>query len=141
MSAPQTLSELRRWAASAPAGTNIPVASLAEMLADFDELSRRRDKPEEPSDATQGPSSWRERLWTVPAETRLGVHELAEALDRPKSWIYRRTGEKAEDRLPHRKQGGELVFLAGEVRTWVRDNEETLYAMASTPAERRLRAM
>jgi hypothetical protein len=98
--------------------------------------------------APEGPpepvvQTWRERLWTVPAETRLGVHELAEALNRPKSWIYRRTGVKAEGRIPHRKQGGELVFAAGEVRAWLRSHEEIIEAgpMESTPAERRLRAM
>ena len=134
-----TLQELRRWVASAPPGTSIPVASLAELLTALEaESGPLLEEPSEP-----GSRTWRERLWTVPAETRLGVHELSEALNRPRSWIYRRTGEKAEDRIPHRKQGGELVFAAGEVRAWLRADEEIIAAgpMESTAAERRLRAM
>ena len=136
-----TLEELQRWAASAPPGTSIPVASLAELLGGLEDETGPRSVPEEPSEPVS--RTWRERLWTVPAETRLGVHELAEALNRPKSWIYRRTGEKAEDRIPHRKQGGELVFAAGEVRAWLRADEEIIAAgpMESTAAERRLKAM
>ncbi len=137
-----TISELRAWAASAPPGTSIPVASLAELLGGLED----KTNPVIPGpQASPEPVSrtWRERLWTVPAETRLGVHELSEALNRPKSWIYRRTGEKAEDRIPHRKQGGALVFRAGEVRAWLRADEEIIAAgpMESTAAERRLRAM
>ncbi len=140
MSGPQTLRELRAWAEAAPRGATVPVDALAEMLGGLeDETGTRMPAPERsPEPVVQ---TWRERLWTVPAETRLGAAELAEALNRPRSWIYRRTSAKAEGRLPHRKLGGELLFLAGEVRTWCRDNEETMYAMASTPAERRLRAM
>jgi hypothetical protein len=137
-----TLAELRRWAEAAPRGATVPVASLAELLSDLEaESVRRRTTPEEPSEPVS--RTWRERLWTVPAETRLGVHELSEALNRPRSWIYRRTGEKAEDRIPHRKRGGELVFAAGEVRAWLRADEEIIAAgpMESTPAERRLKEM
>ncbi len=142
MSGLLTLRELRAWAEAAPRGATVPVASLAEMLGGLeDETGTRMLAPEGPSETVA--LSWRERLWTVPAETRLGVHELSEALNRPRSWIYRRTGEKAEDRIPHRKRGGELVFAAGEVRAWLRADEEIIAAgpMESTPAERRLKEM
>lgn len=142
VSGPQTLSELRRWAAKAPPGTSIPVASLAELLGGLeDESALRSAALEEQSEPVS--RTWRERLWTCPAETRLGVHELSEALNRPKSWIYRRTGEKAEDRLPHRKLGAELLFTAGEIRAWLREHEEAIEAgpYESTSAERRLKAM
>lgn len=69
--------------------------------------------------------TWREKLWTVPAETRLGREELLEALGRSRHWLYRHTGPACEDRIPHRKLGGELVFLAGEVRHWIRTHEES----------------
>ncbi len=121
---------------------NGQAATLEQAAKDLEaESVRWRPTPEEPSEPVV--QTWRERLWTVPAETRIGVHELAEALNKPKSWIYRRTGENAEDRLPHRKLGGELVFTAGEIRHWRRSHELICEAgpMESTPAERRLRAM
>jgi predicted DNA-binding transcriptional regulator AlpA len=120
----------------------VPVASLAEMLGGLeDETGTRMLAPEGPSETVA--LSWRERLWTVPAETRLGVHELTQALGRPKSWIYRRTSAKADGRLPHRKLGGELLFTAGEIRAWLREHEEVIEAgpMESAAAERRLKAM
>jgi predicted DNA-binding transcriptional regulator AlpA len=67
--------------------------------------------------------AWRERLWTCPAETRLGVAEVAEAIGRPKSFVYRATSAKS---IPHRKLDGELVFVASEIRQWIRDQEETV---------------
>jgi len=68
--------------------------------------------------------SWRERLWLAAPDTRLGVAELLEALGRTKSWLYRHTGPNSPGtRIPHRKLEGELVFVAGEICNWVRDNE------------------
>lgn len=116
-----TVAELRRWAETMP-GALVPASALLEAL----------DGLEEPTPARGGavptPSpSWRERLWSVPAETRLGVAEVAEALGRPKSFVYARTGS-AEDALPHRKLDGSLVFTAGEIRAWIRDHEEVIAA-------------
>ena len=51
-----------------------------------------------------------------PAEARLGVPEVAEALTRPWSFVYVRAGEKAKAPIPHRKLEGILVFTAGELR-------------------------
>ena len=89
--------------------------------------------------------TWRERLWLVPAETRVGVRELAEALGRSTSWVYRRTSPKAAARaglkpLPHRRLECELVFVIGEIRSWIHETEEIIAEMAkeSTPAERAL---
>ena len=90
-------------------------------------------------------TTWRERLWVVPGETRLGVHEVCEALGRSASWLYRHTSPKALAKsdvapIPHRKLEGELTFLAGELRTWVRQNEASVFELPidSTPAERAL---
>jgi hypothetical protein len=83
--------------------------------------------------------TWRERLWLCPAETRFGIKELCEAVGKPKSWAYRHTSQKSGLALiPHRKLDGELLFLAGEVRHWLREHEEVVHAgpMESTPAER-----
>ncbi len=136
-----TVAELRRWAARAPPGTSIPVASLAELLGGLEDETNPVTGPQGSPETVS--RTWRERLWTVPAETRLGVHELAEALNRPRSWIYRRTSAKADGRLPHRKLGGELLFTAGEIRAWLREHEEVIEAgpMESTSVERRLKAM
>src|SRR5688500_12817982 len=48
-----------------------------------------------PIDAPPAPPAWREKLWTCPEATRLGVVELAEAVGRPKSWVYRLTSVTA----------------------------------------------
>ncbi len=83
-------------------------------------------------------ASWRERVWSCPAETRLTAAEAAEALGRPVSWIYRRSmtatpreierahrrGGRLPDRIPCRRAGGQLVILAGELREWIREHEE-----------------
>lgn len=79
--------------------------------------------------------TWREKLWSVPAETRIGVAELAEALTGDPSkrhFIYKRTSEKGtgEDGfkpIPCRKRDGALVFVVGEVRQWIRDSEEVVF--------------
>jgi predicted DNA-binding transcriptional regulator AlpA len=58
---------------------------------------------------------------------RLGVIELCEAVDRPSSWVYRHTSSKSGlSLLPHRKFDGALVFLAGEIRAWIQQNETVL---------------
>lgn len=86
--------------------------------------------------------SWRERLWTAPAETRIGVEEVIEAFGRPKSWLYRHTSAKPRPTIPCRKMDGALTFVVGELRAWARDAEEVLAAgpMESSRAERGLRA-
>jgi hypothetical protein len=86
--------------------------------------------------------TWQERFWTVPPDTRIGVSDLSEALDRPVSWVYRRTSsvtsrarERAEkrrtripERIPHRKLDGALTFVVGEIRAWIADREEIIIA-------------
>jgi hypothetical protein len=77
------------------------------------------------------PASWRERLWTAPPDMRLGVREVAEALDRSADWVYRavnaaRASEKGRRPLPCARLDGELLFRAGDVRTWVQQSEEVV---------------
>lgn len=120
---PTTLEAFLGWLASAPAGTSLDArtlhATLASLVATMPAIA-----PPSLQDAPE--PTWRERLWTAPAEARLGVVEVAEAIGRPKSWVYRHTSEKAAgtDRLPHRKLEGELLFVAGEVRAWIKQHEE-----------------
>jgi len=111
------LGELQTWLSQAPPGTLVPADSLAQAIAASVPNIQRRS-------VVQRPMSWRERLWLVAPDTRLGVAELLEALGRTKSWLYRHTGPNSPGtRIPHRKLEGELVFVAGEICNWVRDNE------------------
>ncbi len=113
MSVAELLAALRQM----PPGTMVPAAEMATHL---EEVSPMGDPtPGHGSDPT-----WMERLWTAPPETRIGVRELADAMGRPRSWVYRRTapnGERAP--IPHRKLDSELVFVVEEIRSWVRQHE------------------
>jgi hypothetical protein len=125
----QTLDDAIRWLRGAPPGTLIPADTMAELISSVKEAAPPDPRAGVSESGFQG--SWRERLWTVPSETRLGVSELSEALGRKRSWIYARTqqeGKTAKDRserLPHRRLDGVLVFVAGEIRRWVREREES----------------
>lgn len=126
----ETLADLVAWLRRAPAGTRLDAAVVAEILDDTG-VPTALESPESLQAApdTSESSTWRERLWTVPAETRLGVVEAAEALGRPKSYVYDRTGAKADDPLPCRKLDGVLVFTAGELRQWIEDREDVVHAV------------
>lgn len=98
----------------------LPAGWVRELVEDVE--------PEPAAVHEPTPETWRERLWTVPADTRLGVVEVAEAMgDKPRSWVYARTGPAAEDPLPCRKLDGTLVFMAGELREWIEDREEVVH--------------
>lgn len=91
--------------------------------------------PPEPDVIVRTPDSWRERLWMVPAETRLYTADVAEAVDRSPNWVHQRTSDSEDhDRIPHRKRNGQLVFKAGEVREWLKAQEEVIVAGSSTPS-------
>lgn len=97
---------------------SIPVSTLRAWLEEGDTAPQTH--------AEAAPASWRVLLWSVPAETRIGVRELCEALDRSPDWLYRHTSPKADERIPHRKLGGELEFVVGEVREWIRHTEDVV---------------
>jgi predicted DNA-binding transcriptional regulator AlpA len=122
-----TLAELHRWAAEAPEGTTVPASTLARLLAAMEVAEHRHASA--PMQALEpGPESWRSLLWSVPAETRLSVDEVAEATGRSKHWVYRATSEgRGRTRLPSRKLDGRLEVTAGELRAWIRDREEVLH--------------
>ncbi len=119
----KALNDFRRWVATAPNGTMVSTKTLAEMLDAFD----MEPAPEIAKDAAP-PLPWTFLLWTADPETRIGRTELLEAVGRPASWLYRHTGPKAKHRIPHRKLDGELIFVVGEVRRWLRDREEIVIA-------------
>ena len=132
----KTLPELLDWCRAAPPGTQLDARAVGDLLGIV--VKTPDPPPELGSPAAKGGDrgwTWREKLWVVPAETRLGVVELSEALGRPKSWVYARTyrhqgkgtdrrERKPEELIPHRKLGAALAFTAGEIRTWIRLQEE-----------------
>ncbi len=76
--------------------------------------------------------SWRERLYTVPSELRLGLDEVAEALACSPRTVRRHI---ADSGLPSRRRFDEFVIVAGELRGWLEDNEQVV-----NRAARRVRA-
>ena len=106
-----------------PAGTLVPAEGMVAMLADTSTDERHPPVPT-PVAGPATPSPWSERVWTVPAETRLNVREAAEALGRSRDWLYRRTAASGEaTRLPHRVRDGRLEFVASDLRAWITATE------------------
>ncbi len=150
-----TFEELRQWLEGCPKGTLVPASILLGALG-------AADGPLAPSSARLSPAarpegikgrtglagtladdgntaSWRERLWAADPEVRIGRAELLEAVGRPRSWLYRHTHSKAKNPIPHRKLDGELIFLVGEVREWLREHEKIVRAGLTDGAAARLR--
>lgn len=69
--------------------------------------------------------SWRERLWNCEPKTRLWLDEVAEAMGKSKAAVRKLIQRHG---LPCRRRHGELVFLAGEVRDWLRVQEHDVQA-------------
>ena len=111
----------------------LAAAALRQLADALDALAAEPTFPAPP--ARLAPEvSWRERLWTCDPQVRVGVAELSESVDRPKSWVYRAArGNGTCPPLPHRKLDGQLVFLAGEVRQWLREHEETVVPGRTVP--------
>ena len=123
-SAPQTLAEFINWLGLAPPNTSLGAKDVHALLV---KLVSSPVAPVTAQPSVVPEPTWRERLATAPAETRIGVTELAEAVGRTKSWVYRHTSAKSgAPMLPHHKLDGELVFLVGEVRRWLDQNEEVI---------------
>lgn len=113
----------------------LPVGVVEHWLEEEDEEgASTRERPTPAAEESTEPASWRERLWTCPPETRLDLEAAAEALGRPKSALYKLT---SADEIPHRKAAGSLVFVASELRDWIRANEEIL--VPGSAGRRRLR--
>ena len=121
-----------------------PGASVTLRREDLEQVLDSGASAPAAAETESGPElTWRERIWLVPAETRLGRAELLEVVGRTASWLYAHTAAAAPNRIPHRKFGGELVFVVGEIRTWIRSTEESVseLPMQSTVADRRLEAV
>jgi predicted DNA-binding transcriptional regulator AlpA len=130
MGTPRTVAEVLKTLRALPPRTSMDAEALAgwlDQVLDADDAT--------PAAIVSAPEpTWRERLWTAPAETRIGVGELQEALGRSRSWIYKQT---ASERIPFRRLDGELEFLVGEIRAWLREREIIVVSgpMESTPGE------
>jgi hypothetical protein len=121
------LDRLRAIVAPLPTGAavTLPADALREWLDAYD-VEPAAEQPATP--ACADPDTWRTRLWTCPPDTRLGVREVAEALDRSPDFVYRcvsqkRSAEKGRDPLPCSRFDGELVFVAADVRRWLQASE------------------
>ncbi len=115
-----TFEQLLSLVRECPPGTLIPTTVVADALGNHSPSQ----SPDANIVALLPAQSWRENLWAVPAETRLGIDQLCEAISRKRSWCYRHTSRKSDlPRIPHRKLDGQLVFVAGEIRTWIQRNE------------------
>ena len=79
-----------------------PVARLDQLALAGAHVAGRL--VEEPWLVVNAKPCWRERLWMVPEETRLSVPDVAEALGRSKSWVYKKANRQAgSTRLPTNK--------------------------------------
>ena len=127
-----TLQELVNWLGHAPPGTSLDASAMHALLEPLVDTP-----PPQPQSQVAEQFTWQERLWTAPAATRIGVRELAEALGRPKSWVYRRTGRGGNHApLPHKKLDSELVFVVEEIRRWLTQHEEVAVPESAIPMSR-----
>ena len=106
----------------------VPARVVLERLPD-----EEVDEPCPPPTTMPAEPSWRIRLWDVPSETRLGVTEVAEALNRPRSYVYAKTSAKM---IPFRKLDGTITVTAGELRAWIREHEDVVAAGEMAPPVR-----
>ena len=56
---------------------------------------------------------------TVREETLLTVHDVAEILKVPPSWVYGRTRERSKDRIPGFRLGKYWRFAEADVLAWL----------------------
>jgi hypothetical protein len=95
-------------------------ASQRQTLSDIPVFMTYSTEMSENGHARCAQHAWRLRLWTCPPDTRLGVREVAEAVDRSPAWVYRAVSRKHAEHgcnpLPHSTFDGQLVFVASAVR-------------------------
>lgn len=129
-----TAADFRAWLEGlVEAEAVIPARVVLERLGDAEPVEMVTTVTTVPANERQARESWRTRVWTVPSETRLSVTDAAEALNRPKSYLYARTGPAADERIPHRKLDGSLCFTAGELRAWIRSHEHEVVGGPMAP--------
>jgi excisionase family DNA binding protein len=73
-----------------------------------------------PRAATEGETPNQNRL--------LSVHEVADLLQVPVSWVYGRTRKRSVDRLPGYRLGKYWRFNRDEVLAWLKEQQESRHA-------------
>lgn len=68
------------------------------------------------------------RFWTLPAQTRLTTQQVAEVCGKTRSWVFKQIdARRTKNPLPYRREGSgarhRLIFLAGELRSWLQERE------------------
>jgi len=131
-----TVTAVLQWLEGFPDGSLVPPACVVKRLRGAVALFDGNGTATVPVAERPPPAcSWRERIWTVLGDTRLGVPEVCEVLGKSRDAVYRLTSEKlarqamatghTDPRLPHRKgHDGSLVFVASELRQWIEAHEE-----------------
>jgi hypothetical protein len=133
------------------AAVTLPISTLKEWLAQETDTRESEAKhharglgatDEAGAAAARHGFGWRTALWTCPDQTRLGVRELAEALDRSTDWVYRAISskwaeERGRDPLPCRRLDGCLVFEAVAIRAWLAASEVIVNPEPRLPCRRR----
>jgi hypothetical protein len=113
---------LRTLAEAAPVGAAVTVTLPRAALLAL--VQGDGTRPQLDPDLGRAAVGWRAMLWTVPEDTRMRVADVAEALGRPRSFVYRAVAAKqGEHRLPAARLHGELSFTAGTVRAWLQREE------------------
>jgi predicted DNA-binding transcriptional regulator AlpA len=118
----RTFEDLAAWLEAAPPWMKVPAAEIGAQIRLLKEASGGTLPETTPAPPPAPAQSWRERIWTVHPETRLGRDEVCVALGKSRSWLYKKT---AALEIPFKLDGpdGELAFRAGEIRDWLRDRE------------------
>jgi predicted DNA-binding transcriptional regulator AlpA len=112
----RSIAALSEWLNDFPKGTLLTVDAIRDLVAQIP-----GGPPLIAVEDTTHTMTWRERLWTVPQDTRIGSVELAQALGKSRSWVYHRTQvHSAHIPLPHRRiDNGQLEFVVREIRLWL----------------------
>lgn len=118
----RTLADVVAMVKRTPEGTLFTRAGVLEMLRECGAVAG------EPVHLTAGrdaavPAPWPERIWTVPDHTQLSAAQCAKAIGRSRSALYQLT---RNERIPHGKRDGVLVFQASEIRAWLKDKTEPI---------------
>ena len=95
----------------------------SSVTLDFSALTAQLVEAVKQAVSVQARPTWRERLWTCDAQTRLNIDEVSEALNKTVPAVramIKRHG------LPCRRRYGELTFLVGELRTWLARHETVI---------------
>lgn len=115
------INEFIAWCERAPGNLQVSAAWVAEQLRAALEQEEGCAMPAVEVQPAPVETSWRERIWTVPDETRLTVDECAEALGKSRAWLYARGDELG---IPYRvEKSGRRAYVAGEITEWIRRQE------------------